>query len=93
MVQTTEIQCINKTHRTSAYERISHVGGGYPNRWKITQEHAISLIEAGTWRFYVNAGGTSVWVIVARSAAGNKYLKTQNDGEQPNNLLSLAECP
>ncbi|MDD3927909.1 MAG: DUF3892 domain-containing protein, partial [bacterium] len=27
------------------------------------------------------------------SASGNKYLKTQNDGEQPNNLLSLPECP
>jgi hypothetical protein len=38
-------------------------------------------------------GGQTVWVIVARSAAGNKYLKTQNDGEQPNNLLSLPECP
>nr|WP_269474859.1 DUF3892 domain-containing protein [Serratia ureilytica] len=35
----------------------------------------------------------SVWVIVSNSAAGNKYLKTQNDGEQPNNLLSLPECP
>jgi hypothetical protein len=24
---------------------------------------------------------------------GNKYIKTQNDGDQPNNLLSLPECP
>ncbi|HFR4624887.1 DUF3892 domain-containing protein [Klebsiella pneumoniae] len=31
-------------------------------------------------------------MIVAVSASGNKYLKTQNDGEQPNNLLSLPEC-
>ncbi|WP_428792364.1 DUF3892 domain-containing protein [Vibrio splendidus] len=23
----------------------------------------------------------------------NVYLKTENDGEQPNNLLSLPECP
>lgn len=23
---------------------------------------------------------------------GNKYIKTENDGEQPNNLLSLREC-
>lgn len=35
----------------------------------------------------------SVWVVVAVSAADNKYIKTQNDGEQPNNLLSLPECP
>ncbi|MGO7416641.1 DUF3892 domain-containing protein [Rhizobium ruizarguesonis] len=29
----------------------------------------------------------------AKSAAGNKYLKTTADGDQPNNLLSLPECP
>jgi len=27
------------------------------------------------------------------SRFGNKYLKTVADGEQPNNLLSLPECP
>lgn len=93
MVQTAQMQCINKTNRSSAYDRISHVGGSYPSHWKLTQEQAILAIESGTWQFYVSVGGNSVWVIVARSAAGNKYLKTQNDGEQPNNLLSLPECP
>jgi hypothetical protein len=63
------------------------------SRWKITQERAIEGIESGEWQFYVSAGGKSVWVIVAVSAAGNKYLKTENDGEHPNNLLSLPECP
>jgi hypothetical protein len=31
--------------------------------------------------------------VVARAASGHKYLKTESDGEQPNNLLSLPECP
>jgi hypothetical protein len=93
MAQTAQIQCINKTNRFSAHERISHVGGSSPNRWKLTQEQAIAAIEAGQWNFYVSAGGISVRVVVARSAAGHKYLKTENDGEQPNNLLSLPECP
>ncbi len=93
MTQTAEIQCINKTNRSSAYDRISHVGGGNPTRWKLTQQEAIVAIETGTWRFYTNVRGSIAWVIVARSAAGNKYLKTENDGEQPNNLLSLPECP
>jgi len=93
VAQTVEIQCINKTDRYSAHDRISHVGGSSPSRWKLTQQQAINAIEAGEWQFYVSVGGSVARVIVARSAAGNKYLKTQNDGEQPNNLLSLPECP
>jgi len=32
-------------------------------------------------------------VIIAVSKYGNEYLKTESDGEQPDNLLSLPECP
>lgn len=89
MAEEHRITCINKSDRYNPYERITHVGG--PN-WKLTQEQAIEGIESGKWKFWVSVGGDSVWVVIAKSAAGNKYLKTENDGDQPNNLLSLPEC-
>ena len=90
-----QIQCINKTPRQNPHERISHVGGVNPDgtRWKLTLDEAIRGVEAGKWDFFVKVAGKEVKVIVAKSAAGHKYLKTENDGEQPNNLLSLPECP
>jgi hypothetical protein len=95
MAQSVEIKCINKTPRLDPHERIQSIGGpnGDGSRWKLLQPEAIDGIEAGKWDFFVSAGGRTVRVIIAKSAQGNKYLKTENDGVQPDNLLSLPECP
>ena len=52
-------------------------------------------IEQNTYgEFYVDRPhGDRVKLVVAKSAQGNKYVKTESDGDQPNNLLSLPECP
>jgi hypothetical protein len=88
------IQCINKSDRDDPYERITNIGGiNNGQRWKITEDEAIKGIEAGKWVFYVSVNNQAVNVIIATSPWGNKYLKTVADGEDPNNLLSLPECP
>lgn len=95
MASNIQITCITKSDRYNPYERILSVGGKNSDgtHWKLTQKEAIESIENDKWKFYVSVQGKSVWVIIAKSAQGNKYLKTENDGEQPNNLLSLPECP
>lgn len=95
MADSIQIMCINKSDRMNPHERITHVGGvnGDGKRWKLTQPDAILGVESGRWRFYTSVAGKSVWVIVAIAASGHKYLKTENDGAHPNNLLSLPECP
>jgi len=78
-----------------AHERVKSIGGvdAEGKRWKLSVEEAIAGISVGKWRFYTYTGGFSFWLVVAVSSQGYKYLKTDHDGEQPINLLSLRSCP
>ncbi|WP_430406291.1 DUF3892 domain-containing protein [Fluviicola sp.] len=95
MATSHEVLCIKKRDRTSAHERISSIGGkNYDGtRWKLTLDDAIKSIEDQKKTFYVKKNGHTVDVIISTSSLGHKYLKTKNDGDQPDNLLSLPECP
>jgi hypothetical protein len=83
-----QVTCINKTDRYNPHERIENIGG---INWKHREDDAISYIENDVYSYYVNRGGYQTNVIVAERL-GHKYLKTENDGEQPDNLLALPEC-
>ncbi|WP_434045158.1 MULTISPECIES: DUF3892 domain-containing protein [Sorangium] len=96
MAQSMRIRCIRKTDRTSAHERIRTVGGLNPDgtSWRKTQEATVNDIKNKICNYHVERPeGHRVNVIVGRSTLGHEYLKTEADGEQPNNLLSLPECP
>jgi len=90
-----EIRFIKKSDRTNHYERILSIGGINPDgkRWEMSETDAISNIKNGKFAFYISRGGNTVDVIIAKSQFDHEYLKTVADGEQPNNLLSLPECP
>ncbi len=94
MADLIQIQCIQKSDRQNPHERILSIGGFHNGQgWKLNQEQAIAGIDSGKWSFFVSVAGQTVAVVVAVSRFGNRYLKTEADGEQPNNLLSLPECP
>ncbi len=92
-----QVDCIVKDDRLNPYERIQYLGG--PNagggRWKLSQDDVIKAIENNTYgSFFVqSADGRRVNLVVAVSRYGNKYVKTEADSQEPNNLLSLPSCP
>lgn len=95
MATSVQIKCINKSNRMSPHERITYLGGINQDgsHWRLLQEQAIRGMKDGTWSFFVERpGGHRVAVVIARSASGHEYFKTEPDGEQPNNLLALPEC-
>ena len=95
LASTHQVTCIEKGDGHNPYERVRSIGGvNYDEtRWKLSQQEAIAGIENDQWSFYVQTDNALVWLIVATSAQGYQYLKTKNDGEQPDTLLSLPECP
>jgi len=94
MATSHEIKCINKSDRYNIHERILSIGGINNNgtHWKLSLADAIKGIENGEWTFYVNTYGRKVNVIIAKTTLGNKYLKTEADTTERNNLLELPEC-
>ncbi len=70
--------------------RVGAEGGG---PWSLLIDDAIAGIENGKWSFWTQAGGQVAKVIVAKRPNGRKYLKTEADGIEPNNLLALPRCP
>jgi len=90
-----EIQCIQRSGRADPYERILAIGGvardGTP--WKMPEDVAIDGMKTGKYRFFVNLGGRTVDVLIAKSPHGHEYLKTHADGGEPTTLLGLPDCP
>jgi len=89
-----QITCANKLgDYCKPHERIQSVGGvDYAvGRWKHLEDDAIRYIENRTHSYFLNVGGRAVNIIVA-TYDNQKYLKSENVGYSPENLLALPDC-
>jgi len=88
-----EVNCVNKPHRDSPHEHITHIGHT-GNKWRLAREVAITRIESKTEAFYTvdRVTGKRAYIGVHREAGKLPYLRTYSDGKWNNNLLSQSEC-
>jgi hypothetical protein len=87
------VTCITKREK---YERILGLGCYTPTNvfLTFTEAQVIDRIENYGDTFYVERPtGHVVDLIVVKERDGTKYVKTEADGEKPDNLLSLPPCP
>lgn len=98
MAENVQVSCIKKRGgHHNPHERIEGLGGVHGGKqWYMSENDIIAELEkpdsTRRFNFYTSVSGKSVWVIIANHN-GRKYLKTTADGYEPNNLLSLSECP
>lgn len=87
------VDCATKKgNNYDPYERITKLGGySSKGRFSRTSEDMINRIESGKYSYYVDQDGKKVKIVVA-TRNGRKYLKTEADGFDPNNLLALGDC-
>jgi hypothetical protein len=88
------ILCAHKKASQIPHERISHIGGVDPDgrHWKLSVSEAVESIQNRDRSFMVLTRGNVFPVVVAESATGERYLRAESDGEQPDSLLSLPDC-
>jgi hypothetical protein len=88
------VDCIERADRSSPYHRIRSIGGLGPDglRWRLTEEAAITAIDDERAVFYIEWPHGHRVDIVAAQGLGKRYLKSQSDGESPDQLLGLPDC-
>jgi hypothetical protein len=80
--------------RVSSEGRIAEIGGTETDglTWRLPLEAAVARVESGHEFFVERPEGDRVAVEIAVSGSGRRYLKTEADGDEPNNLLALPRC-
>lgn len=93
-----EITCINKDGGDhydpyEAIERFGWVNSSTGKRGNSTLQAMIDYLNGNNQAYVLDSTGSKkVYLFVATSRHGNKYVKTEPDGNGRNNLLELDEC-
>ncbi|PCI04329.1 MAG: hypothetical protein COB78_08395 [Hyphomicrobiales bacterium] len=90
-MDTFQVNC-HKPDNDDPDRRLQGLGGKGKTQWYRGIDMLIELIESGDKFWTTDEKGKSVWIEV-HSRNGRKYLKTESDGIEPNNLLALPHCP
>jgi hypothetical protein len=87
------VNCINKPHRMSPHEHITHIGRA--GNWRTERDEAIRRIDAKLDDFHtIDAStGRKVYIGVVQEDGGKApYLRTHADGKWNDNLLAQQDC-
>jgi hypothetical protein len=91
------VVCINKhPYHSDPHSRIQQIGtnetrGASSPSKKWTVSEVIAAIRRGDVFYSTDSRGDTVKVVIANHL-GREYVKTENDGIQPDNLLAKPEC-
>jgi hypothetical protein len=83
------------TEKQEKHEHILSLGCYGPGNTyhRFTEAEVIASLDSGTDSFYSERPDGHVAEIIVETRDGEKYLKTTPDGERPNNLDWLPDCP
>ena len=84
-----KVVCVDKRDHDDPWERITHLGG--PTFGVLPTDDIIRQIESGSENYFTLVDGKEADIEI-HVREGKKYLKTHNDGDKPDNLLSLESC-
>lgn len=91
----TEIKWTTKSDRMAPHERILEIGVATMDGKcrRIPHAQAVEDQWNGVSLFNVAINGIMVGVKVETTPDGHRYLKSMDDGDQPDSLLALPDCP
>jgi hypothetical protein len=89
-----DVGCVKHDTAEDVDQVIQLVGGVWPGDgrpWKISDNDGVLMVDAGALELFITPSGQPIHV--STSATGRRYLRSNPDDVNPDNLAQLPECP